>query len=204
MVRRSLFRKDLAAEHALAEFLDEHLYPQHAERAVRLDSMADQLAGKDLLLDWGGMKGLVVDEKATLHYLNRNLPTFAFELGYLKDGDWRQGWLLDPHKQTAYYMLLWPNARVDRNPSKADFTEVEAMLISRRAILNGLKRQGWDGERLMELEAEVRESRIEGKLELGLDWMSANRNTVLSEQPVNIVIRKTWLSALAVWHGHVP
>lgn len=46
-----------------------------------------------------------IDEKAQLDYVNEDLPTFAFELGYYKYETYKEGWLYDSRKKTDFYAL---------------------------------------------------------------------------------------------------
>ena len=41
-----------------------------------------------------------------MDYVNENLPTFAFELSYEKNGSLKMGWLFDPTKKTRFYALV--------------------------------------------------------------------------------------------------
>ena len=52
-----------------------------------------------------GLKSYI-DEKAQSHYINKSLPTFAFELSYLKNNSLREGWLFDNHKITQQYFII--------------------------------------------------------------------------------------------------
>ena len=42
----------------------------------------------------------LVDEKTQLHYINSDLPTFTFELSYIKDNILKEGCLFDIKKHT--------------------------------------------------------------------------------------------------------
>ncbi|MBK8365378.1 MAG: hypothetical protein IPL24_17420 [Bacteroidetes bacterium] len=58
---------------------------------------------------------LLVDEKAMVHYVNKSLPTFAFEVSFkLATGKEVEGWLLDKSKLTQYYIIVWIWATKDK------------------------------------------------------------------------------------------
>ena len=88
MTHKSTFSSDLQKEQKLSVLLDSH-YNTYLKQYdfERVKDMKQQLVGIDLILTHksNGEK-VLVDEKAQLDYVNENLPTFAFELGYQKKG----------------------------------------------------------------------------------------------------------------------
>ncbi len=103
MTHKSTFSSDLQKEQKLSVLLDSH-YNTYLKQYdfERVKDMKQQLVGIDLILTHksNGEK-VLVDEKAQLDYVNENLPTFAFELGYQK-----KGWLFDASKKTDFYALI--------------------------------------------------------------------------------------------------
>ena len=99
---KSKFYEDLSKEELLGTYLDT-FYPQIFKdtpfKVERIWDTRQQHRGVDLLLK-SNAQCFYVDEKAQLDYLNISLPTFAFEISYLKRGDWRVGWLVDATKIT--------------------------------------------------------------------------------------------------------
>ena len=94
---KSLFDNDLRIEHEIAEYLDANLYRSPLfSQAVRTPGEADQKIGCDIILSSQefGLESAIVDEKATIHYINQDITTFAFELSYKsKNSDDRvPGW----------------------------------------------------------------------------------------------------------------
>lgn len=105
---KSNFKADLAKEKRLATLLD-YYYQKHLRfyDFERIQSLKQQLKGIDLVLkNKTSLKPFFVDEKAQLDYVNESLPTFAFELCYLKNNVEKPGWLFDDTKQTHFYGLI--------------------------------------------------------------------------------------------------
>jgi hypothetical protein len=100
----SSFRSDLAQEKILAEYLDT-IYAKKELDFKRTNDLDLQLQGIDIITNFNE-KEYLIDEKAQLHYLNADLPTFTFELSYLKNGILKDSWLFDSSKNTHYYFLI--------------------------------------------------------------------------------------------------
>jgi hypothetical protein len=101
----STFKSDLAQEHLLFSYLDD-IYKSKGLSFERIQNRNRQHRGEDVIFNINSQH-FIIDEKAQLHYLNNDLPTFTFELSYLnKDGNINQGWLLDRKKETQYYFLI--------------------------------------------------------------------------------------------------
>lgn len=110
MPQKSNFYHDLGQEQILGRFLDQHyqiLYPDGC--LTRVSDKEPQNKGIDLIYtkqSEGRDVECYIDEKAQLTYLNKKLPTFAFELSYLLNGAMRAGWLFDQNKVTTFYFLI--------------------------------------------------------------------------------------------------
>ena len=98
------FKSDLEQEKILAKYLDS-TYSEKKIEFERIFDLDKQHQGIDLKIFVNSNKYLV-DEKAQLHYINLDLPTFTFELSYLKNTDFKEGWLFDVKKRTQYYFLV--------------------------------------------------------------------------------------------------
>ena len=99
---KSNFKTDLAQEKKLIPLLDSY-YRKHLKMYdfERVDTLEEQLDGIDLILTHNKTgETYFIDEKAQLDYLNKNLPTFAFELFYSKNDSLKQGWLFDAQKSS--------------------------------------------------------------------------------------------------------
>ncbi len=75
--------KDMEAERELAKFLDKHLYTNNIfTRSDRTDDSVTQVASSDIIpsVPSLGIKDAVVDEKASIYYINKDLRTLAQEM----------------------------------------------------------------------------------------------------------------------------
>lgn len=197
------FRSDLRAEQLLTSWLDAHLYPRLEGSFERVHDVDEQHAGVDLTVQSPSWGTLLVDEKATLHYLQRPLPTFAFELSYLRNGKEKPGWLHDSKKITTAYMLVWPRAKASKLTAADQLIDAEAMLIRRRTLLSALNREGLDETRCAALVETLSSTGHEGKYNLENPNIWAYRSPAYTEAPVNLVIRRSWLATFAIWEGTV-
>ena len=107
MALQSTFDSDLKKERKLSALLDmyyeKYLCHYHFKR---IDDLKRQMQGIDLVFTHKKTKKtFFIDEKAQLDYVNEDLPTFAFELSYEKNGCLKMGWLFDPAKKTQFYAL---------------------------------------------------------------------------------------------------
>ncbi|NBI06096.1 hypothetical protein [Senegalia massiliensis] len=158
----SNFKNDLNSENELAKFLDVNFYPQLIKKNYilnfeRIYDKSLQRKGVDVILHTKDNKTITIDEKSSLHYLNKHLPTFAFELSYLdKYKNTHDGWLLDNSKITDFYALIWPNI-IDKKYNKLikeygenqklwqgvikskDFCNMEIWFIKKSELLSVLK-----------------------------------------------------------------
>jgi len=200
-MKSNSFRSDLRAEQVLTSWLDTHLYPRLEGSFERVHDVDEQHAGVDLTFHSPSWGTLLVDEKATLHYLQRPLPTFAFELSYLKNGESRIGWLHDSKKITTAYMLVWPRANATKLTAADQLIDAEAMLIRRRTLISALNREALDETHCAELAEMLRSTKHEGKFDLGNPDIWAYRSPAYAEAPVNLVIRRSWLAKLAIWEA---
>lgn len=196
---------DHSSERAVAQYLDIHFYPKFATNTIRKDDLASQLAGIDVLLDVGDLRQIKVDEKAATHYVNKNLPTFAFELTFLgRDGLLKNGWLYNEKIQTEFYLLSWIKASKAKWFRTEDITELEVMLISRNKIIQHLAQQG-----VTKKEAQERALTLRTNAEFGVSGKEYRKRFYyyytqhLSEKPINIIIRKELLRELSILHVRV-
>ncbi|WP_273275399.1 hypothetical protein [Maribacter polysiphoniae] len=105
---KSHFQSDLQKEKQLAILLDS-MYHNHLKNYgfKRVSDLNLQHRGVDLIMiQKNTQKTFFVDEKAQLDYVNDDLPTFAFEINYQKNGKTKPGWLYDPSKKTDFYALV--------------------------------------------------------------------------------------------------
>ncbi len=197
----SLRRTDTAVEAELAKFLDEHFYPRYVTNFHRHSDLDAQFRGIDVHFDLGGKTMLPVDEKAQVHYINKGLPTFAFEMNFINARRaLQEGWLFDETKETQYYALMWIRAKKNKDIVAADITEVEVLLVERRKLLVLLAGHGCDKHRAQLTAARIRLEGIPGKYEEGEKPFYCVYTTQLAEQPINIVVKKEVLVEMALGH----
>lgn len=134
---QSNFKKDLQKEKELAVYLDS-LYQKHLKNYTtkRINDYKQQLQGVDILFIQKE-KGISfnVDEKAQLDYIGEDLPTFAFEINYIKNDSLKKGWLFDTTKTTQFYALI--TAIYKDEPNK--FTSCKITLVNRKKLIALLK-----------------------------------------------------------------
>jgi len=194
----SKFKSDLNKEQILAEYLDD-IYTELGLDVKRVSDSTNQNKGIDLIIEHNTKK-YFVDEKAQLHYLNTSLPTFAFELSYLKGGVLKQGWLFDKKKQTDYYFLV-TSIFLKENKStlkfKTDIKSIKIISVNRIKLINVLCQIGVDLENLECLIYTIRETEAFGKHAInGMDNRSEGNihfTENLSEQPINLVLKLEYL-----------
>lgn len=194
----------MGAEQELAKFLDRCFWARLKDEGIiqdweRVTDLEVQLAGTDVVLT--SRKGrFACDEKSTLHYLNKNIPTFAFELSFMRnDGGEACGWLLNDELATTHYVLSWPCAATDdfRTVRCEDFTEAEVMVVPKASLRRWLASMGADAARLAEWSRRLRASNCSGRIESGRREYSFYKSVQLAEVPVNVVIYRQYLAQLA-------
>lgn len=149
---KSLRNQDMGAEEKLGEFMDAYfcsrLVSKNDKRLTvrRMKDRESQLRGNDVLIETEG-RTMIIDEKASLYYSNAIIPTFAFELDSIQEGNRNlvQGWFVNDELETEYYMLIWPNVKCEKQENqwirndvnrlqREDFTIIEAFLISKMGL----------------------------------------------------------------------
>lgn len=210
--------QDMRAEQRLGEFMDAYFYSRLRSKSgkrisfTRMTDIESQLKGIDVCIETDGKK-MIIDEKASLYYSNVMIPTFAFEIDWVKQErvEPLQGWFVNDELQTEYYMLIWPNIKCTQQEGrwirkdladlrKEDFTILEAMMIEKADIKTALERKGFNKGFLIEYARRIRNRNKadalwkEEKLDENIKIMYSGQ---LAEKPVNLVIRKELLKELA-------
>jgi len=195
----SLRPRDATVEHEIAAFLDEKFYPSHVSDFIRFTQKEDQLKGKDVSFTIESLKNIIVDEKAQSHYINKNIPTFAFEINFIRgSGDLTPGWLLDDTKETEYYFLIWPFANVEWNVTHKDITLLKCLLISRKKLRDYLHTEGFTKDTLLKKAKDIRESKQEGVIgKENHPNVYFYLSSQLAEKPISIIIQRAKLHELA-------
>jgi len=200
----SLFAKDIKAEARFAAFLDKTLYKPLEKIIVspagpvsfdRMTDMEMQMHGVDVLMCEGHHE-LYIDEKSQLHYINENVPTFAFELSYLKNGIVEPGWLLDSRKLTHAYMLCWPVGV--KGDEFDEYRGARTFLVPKNALLTALSRLGYDRNELATRDEFMRKNNMFGPFRTKNNdfWFYFTKNC--AEQMINLVVRTSFLEKIAI------
>jgi hypothetical protein len=189
-------QRDSNVEKEIAKFMDEKFYASEVQDFVRFEDRENQLKGKDVSFTLNELKNIIVDEKAQTHYINRNLPTFAFEISFLRtSGDWTLGWLFDDTKENDYFILIWPFASKEWNLVKEDITKLDCLLVNKQKIIDLLEKEGFSKDKIMIEEERIRRENTPGKIGSGNIYFYYTDR--LAEKPINMVIRKEKLIEIA-------
>ncbi|TMU55099.1 hypothetical protein [Flagellimonas algicola] len=196
---KSNFEDDLAKERLLSQFLDIQ-YQKHLRRYFfkRISDTEAQLQGIDLVFTHK-QTGLLyhIDEKAQLDYPNENLPTFAFELCYEKDGEPKTGWFLDATKKTDFYSLI-TGIYADE---KDKFTACNITFVNREKLLDFLASWKLTKEKMEQLA--LSQPDYHGKMELNMlnpqteGYLFFSRKNKV-EEPVNLILKLEFLIRIGV------
>ncbi|MEA2047736.1 MAG: hypothetical protein U9O64_04735 [Campylobacterota bacterium] len=207
MAEKSKFHEDLSEEQRLGQYLFDFVYPTIKEltniNIQRKEDAESQKLGIDLLLTWkkeDKLKNYKVDEKAQLHYINRNLPTFAFEISSYSKLDrntskyvWKQGWLYDGELQTEGYFLVTCIKRGSQN----DFDSVRLVHVYRNRLLTYLHNKGLTGHKILEYDKKFRDENFwkskkskdkifVNELDKRIGYFRCTHH--LKERPINLVL----------------
>lgn len=191
---KSHFKSDLNKEKQLALLIDscylKHLrYYDH----VRIGDITKQLQGIDVLFtDKVSGKIYAIDEKAQLDYVNEDLPTFAFEISYLKNNITKKGWLYDLSKKTDFYALI--TAIYEDEPDT--FTSCKITIVNRKKLIYMLKEKGvselsisnnWNHSKKAHGKIILKELNSTSE---GYIYCSKNNK---AEQPINLILKLDFL-----------
>lgn len=197
------FQSDLAQEAILSKYLD-RIYADKGLQCERVHDVEQQHRGIDLNIRVGSTV-YFIDEKAQLHYINADLPTFTFELSYMKDGILKEGWLFDTGKKTDYYFLvtaIYLKSAVSVLKSPEDISSLKITSVHRAKLIMHLATIGLEQERLLHYDASIRNSRQYGKNKIselhptkeGLIFFTQH----LLEKPLNLQLRLQYLLDVGV------
>jgi len=196
----SNFNTDLLNEGLLAKHLDDiykELFHSPDLSIERVNNLDLQHQGVDLILTKGNVK-YNIDEKAQLDYLNTSLPTFAFEVSYLKQLIWHKGWLFDSNKITDIYFLI-TGIYIKEGYNLADgLMKIKITGVYRKELIKLLSDRGITESYLFDMEKDIRQKNIHGKIAIrglsprteGVLYFSKNNK---KEQPINLVLKLNFL-----------
>ena len=191
----STFNEDLGKEEILGKFLD-RVYTKLNIPLARITDADMQHQGIDLIYTAKNV-AIHIDEKAQLHYLNKDLPTFTFELSYLKDSSLNQGWLLDPHKKTDFFFLITGIFLKNETLScPDDIDRCKITSVNRKKLIAHLSDLGLTDAKLTAYDTELRKNNVFGRHPIkeldkknGLLFFTEH----LAEKPINLQLRLQYL-----------
>jgi len=198
----------MEAERELAKFLDKHLYTKDIfTRSDRTDNASTQIDGSDIIISIPslGIKDAIVDEKASIYYINKDLRTFVLEISFLNRGyQIQEGWFVNDQLSTQYYLMQWIKANV-ADPwqvKEGNITEIECVLVSKKKLKDYFEREGYDKTRLIQLSQQMRASQQKMLAPSGKPYRFFFTQN-LAEKPVNILLNKEEYIRLGEFHYFV-
>jgi len=195
----STFEQDLNKEHILGKFLDE-IYEKLSLSFIRISEPELQNKGVDVIIEHRGRK-FYIDEKAQLDYLGHSLPTFTFEISYLKNNRWKKGWLYDENKITDHYFLI-TDIILNTDKIENGFKSCSITSVNAKKLRAYLEKTGLDWKLLSNLDGEIRQSDQQKNIPLhslkereeGCLYFSAQKD----EKPLNLKLYLKWLITIKV------
>lgn len=199
----SKFKSDLAQEDILSSYLDA-VYAKKKIEFKRITDLNKQLQGIDLIMIVNE-KSYLIDEKAQLHYLNADLPTFTFELSYLKRTISKDGWLFDYSKLTHYYFLItgiFLKKGKQVLTCSDDIDKIKITSVNRAKLIEHLTSINLSKAKLLHYDYDCRTNKTYGKNFLselnpkkeGLIYFTEQ----LEEEPINLQLRLSYLIKVGV------
>lgn len=128
----SFFKRDLLREQQLSIYLDS-VYKKLDLDFERVKSLKLQHKGVDLIYH-AFNKDYFIDEKAQLNYINKSLPTFTFEISYLKNTQEKIGWFMDATKITTHYFLVTNIYAFNKNELTKGFKKCTITSVNKRKL----------------------------------------------------------------------
>lgn len=205
-MRMSLRRSDTAAEIEIGKFLDRYFYPRFnngENKVIRIFDRALQLKGIDVIFEKTSGNKYFLDEKAQVHYINKNLPTFAFEIDSIQRGNLTPGWFLNQHYETTHYVLIWINANKEYDEKKVltcDSIEfLDVMIVDRKKLITNLN-SIISIQNIQNISHFLRSNNVFGKGEKIASIGHWYYTEYLEEKPINIVLYKCFLIDICERH----
>ena len=194
----SNFKNDLSKEIILGKYLDK-IYSEKFKgyKIERITDLDLQHQGIDLVISKNDIQ-YFIDEKAQLDYINTELPTFAFEISYLKNGVEKKGWLFDNDKKTQKYFLITGIFLNNLEDIKEGFKSCSIISVDRAKLINLLENRGLTHTKIQEMNLEIRGGTNQNAIPIkelnakneGKFYFSKNNK---AEQPINLVLKIDFL-----------
>ena len=129
---------DIAVETAAAKRIDS-FYAARGVRFERVKDRARQFKGIDIIL-FGKNRQIKIDEKAKYRGLQEDgakLKSYSFEVSRLcKDGEYHNGWFIDPDIETDYYCYIFPKLNDSENAMNGLKPNMQMELFSKQDIVD--------------------------------------------------------------------
>lgn len=199
---KSKFNEDKRKEELFAKWLDDNFYNKYIDDYDKIERNTDEILqkkGVDVIVVKKNGQIEFVDEKATLHYINKDIKTFAFEVLNVNSG--KKGWIFNEDYKTTYYLLAWPNATDDSIPNSDAFSKSRIMTIKKEEVINLLACNNVTKDNIQNLIEEGRKktSPSERNYVIG-NGVKLNFNFELKERPINLVIDRKILEKYAKYY----
>ena len=192
----SFFQRDLRKEKLLSKYLDS-TYEKLNLHFERIHCLKQQKQGIDLIYRHNNNE-YYIDEKAQLNYINKTLPTFTFELSYLKNGTERIGWVLDKNKITTHYFLIIGIYAIDKKDLKKGFEKVKILSVDRIKLLVFLDSIGLTSTKLKAYNKTIRATEKSKRKTVINELHHKTQGSIfyskqLNEKPINLQLRLQFL-----------
>lgn len=190
------FHHDIGQEQLLRPFLDQ-CYAAHGIRVDRYSDPVLQAKGIDAVLS-RDRRSFLVDEKAQLHYIGRNLPTCAFEVELLKNGEPSIGWFYNPTLSTEVYALICDiqvTTQADHIKETSDVCSAEIILVNRTRLLKLLHGHGLTKTYVQSEAAKLRRGSVD-RVDIAFPGVRLVRSSQLREQPINLLVTRKVLRSI--------
>ena len=192
----SFFRRDLKKEQILSKYLN-GVYNKIPLALHRIENLDLQHKGVDLIFNNNGTE-IYIDEKAQLDYLNSDLPTFTFELSYLKGGNKKTGWFLDATKITDFYFLITGIDVDDEKDISKGVTNCKITSVDRLKLNKFLDEIGLTYQKLNQYNNDIREKNAGTKKIVINELYEKSQGCLvysqhLDEKPINLILRLDFL-----------
>jgi hypothetical protein len=192
----SYFLTDLEKEKILSIYLDK-IYNKLSLDFERVTDLTLQHKGVDLIYH-AINKDYFIDEKAQLNYINSSLPTFTFELSYLKNKTEKKGWFIDEKMMTTHYFLITGIYAVDKKDLNKGFNKCSITSVNKFKLKKYLASVGLTDEKLLKYKEEIRLNK-NAPMKTKLKELCLTKEGCLfyssqfSEKPINLQLRLKFL-----------
>lgn len=183
----------------LNNYLD-NLYSKMEWNFERVLDKTRQIQGIDLIFrpkNYIG-KELLIDEKAAIKFLDKDLKTFSFEL-FSENNINKTGWLLNKDYKTTHYAIIYPRSKTNKIN---ELDSLEWILIEKQKITDLINSIPNFKKYIEKIYDDSNENKQTGRNQLFLRvYNKGNRNNplilklvwsknIIPEKPLNILIPK--------------